>query len=252
MVMSKGTPARKPGTKTVSRDPVAASRASVSRSVVGSPPRRAARRSSPTRTARQAYSSAGSYAPTDIAKGMGANKTSSSVGVLEAEFFGAMVLIALTIVTDPKASSDYPSVMLAAMKRGTMIIILFFLLALLSAAGPNAGRAAKAFGGLVIVGLILAQANSGLFVILDNLFKSDWSSGDGSGGSQEGASSANAQLGTQTSPTGSVGSDIAGASVGGLTLGGIESGAEYALDPLMGLTGVSSAVHRAWGWLTGG
>lgn len=129
-----------------------------------------------------------------------AGKSAGSIGALEAEFFGAMILTALTIFTDPKASTDYPSVMLAAMKRGTMIIISFFLLALLSAAGNNAAKFAKAFGALIIVGLILAQAENGLFAKLDNFFKSNWSSG---GSDSAGSSSGNAQAGTQQPAPGS-------------------------------------------------
>ena len=225
---------------------------------------------------RTGLSSLGS--PTDVGKGMGYNKTDSSIGVLEAEFFGAMILIALTIFTDPKASSDYASVMLAAMKRGTMIIILFFLLALLSAAGPNAARASKAFGALIITGLILAQAENGLFSMLDDFFKSDWTSG-GSGTSGDNtsstpsASSANAQAGQQhnvnttgigdAGTNGSLGSDIMNANFGGLTLQNIESGAaalpgdiekaaKDALDPLTQLGNVSHALHALAGWFSGG
>lgn len=130
------------------------------------------------------------YGPTNVGKDVG-----SSVGTLEAEFFGAMLLIGLTIFFDPKASSDYSSVMLAAMKRGTLVIITFFLLALMSAAGPNAARFAKAFGALVIVALILAQAQDGMITKLDSFFKADWTSG----GTSAGDSSANAAAGTQAS-----------------------------------------------------
>lgn len=236
-------------------------------------PTRRGRTPSPTRTSRQAYSSAASYAPTDIGRGMGANKTDSSIGVLEAEFFAAMVLIALTIFTDTKASSDYASVMLAAMKRGTMIIVLFFLLAILSAAGPNAGRAAKAFGALVIVGLILAQAENGLFSMLDNFFKADWSSGGTSGTSDNpgsGPSSANAPTGQQknvnttgigaTGSNGSLGSDIQNVNVGGLTIQNIESGigsivsqlpaaVQHATDPVSDIPGLGAAIKKVLGWL---
>lgn len=133
------------------------------------------------------------YGPTNVGKDVG-----SSIGTLEAEFFGAMLLIGLTIFFDPKASSDYSSVMLAAMKRGTLTIITFFLLALMSAAGPNAARFAKAFGALVIVALILAQAQGGMITKLDSFFKADWTSGGGATGTD---SSGDAAAGTQA-PTG--------------------------------------------------
>jgi len=125
-------------------------------------------------------------------------KHAGSIGTLEAEFFACLVLIALTIFTDPNATSDYGSVMLAAMKRATMIIFLFFILALVSAAGTGAARVAKAFGALVIVGLILAQAESGLFTALDGFFKANWESSGASG-----SSSANASAGAATPVPGS-------------------------------------------------
>lgn len=163
------------------------------------PPKRRSRapvNNQPTRTQyAQNVRQARSYGPTTTGKEVG-----SSVGTLEAEFFGAMLLIGLTIFFDPKASSDYSSVMLAAMKRGTLTIITFFLLALISAAGPNAARFAKAFGALVIVALILAQAQDGMITKLDSFFKADWTSG---GSSKDSDTSADAQAGTQTPVPGS-------------------------------------------------
>lgn len=158
------------------------------------------------------------------------------IGTLEAEFFGCMVLIAITIFTDPKASSDYASVMLAAMKRGTCIIILFFILALLASAGDNAARVAKAFGALVVVGLILAQAESGLFKQLDSFFVSNWTSGGATGGT---GSSANAEAGNPSpAPGKSTIQQIQDAlnNLGqALTGGGIGSAALGALSKLKGL-----------------
>jgi hypothetical protein len=162
------------------------------------PPKRQSRapqNSQPSRTQyTQQVRQARGYGPTNVGKDVG-----SSVGTLEAEFFGAMLLIGLTIFFDPKASSDYSSVMLAAMKRGTLTIITFFLLALMSAAGPNAARFAKAFGALVIVALILAQAQNGMITKLDSFFKADWTSGGGATGTD---SSGDAQAGTQSTVPG--------------------------------------------------
>lgn len=177
------------------------------------------RRSQPSQ--RRSQGSPGPSLQSPIAAG----KSAGSIGTLEAEFFGAMILTALTIFTDPKASSDYPSVMLAAMKRGTMIIISFFLLALLSAAGNNAAKFAKAFGALILVGLILAQAENGLFSKLDEFFKSNWTSG---GSGSAGSSSGNAQAGTQQAAPGSgaIGTIIQGAQA-----------AEGSTNPITGAVG---------------
>lgn len=117
--------------------------------------------------------------------------TGSSVGVLEAEYFGALILIFLTVFTD--SQSSYSSKMLAVMKRGTLASVLFFILALMSTGGPNMARFAKAVGALVVAGIFLGTAGQGTISALDAFFKADWTSGD----STQGDSSSNAPAGTQ-------------------------------------------------------
>jgi hypothetical protein len=125
----------------------------------------------------------------------------------------------------------------------------------------------------VIVGLILAQAENGLFSMLDNFFKADWSSGGTTGTSDSpgsGPSSANAAAGQQknvnttgigdTGSNGSLGSDIQNVNVGGLTIQNIESGigsivsqlpaaAEHATDPVSDIPGLGAAIKKVLGWL---
>jgi hypothetical protein len=126
--------------------------------------------------------------PSPVSTGMSAG---SSVGVLEAEYFGALILIFLTVFTD--SQSSYSSKMLAVMKRGTLASVLFFILALASTGGPNMARFAKAIGALVVAGIFLGTAGQGTISALDAFFKADWTSGD----TTEGDSSSQAPAGTQ-------------------------------------------------------
>jgi hypothetical protein len=117
--------------------------------------------------------------------------TGSSIGALEAEYFGTLILIFLTVFTD--SQSSYSSKMLAVMKRATLASVLFFILALASTSGPNAQRFAKAIGALVLVAIFLGTAGQGTISALDAFFKADWTSGD----TTQGDSSAQAPAGTQ-------------------------------------------------------
>jgi hypothetical protein len=115
----------------------------------------------------------------------------NSVGVLEAEYFGALILIFLTVFTD--SQSSYSAKMLAVMKRGTLASVLFFILALLSTASDNAARFSKAIGALVVAAIFLGTAGQGTISALDAFFKADWTTGD----TTQGDSSGNAPAGTQ-------------------------------------------------------
>jgi hypothetical protein len=117
--------------------------------------------------------------------------TGSSVGVLEAEYFGSLILIFLTVFTDSKSS--YSSKMLAVMKRGTLASVLFFILALMSTGSENMARFAKAIGALVVAAIFLGTAGQGTVSALDAFFKADWTTGD----TTQGDSSSQAPAGTQ-------------------------------------------------------
>jgi hypothetical protein len=60
------------------------------------------------------------------------------------------------------------------MKRGTLVCLLFFLLAIISNVGPNAAKIAKAFGGVVIVAILLTTPINTVITDVDNLIKNDW------------------------------------------------------------------------------
>lgn len=122
----------------------------------------------------------------------------NSVTLLEAEYIGCIVLIFLTVFTD--GSSSYSSKMLAVMKRGTLATVLFFILALTSASGPNAAKVARALGALVIAGIFLGTAGQGTISALDAFFAADWtanvsSSSESSGDATAGQNISPAQAG---------------------------------------------------------
>lgn len=130
------------------------------------------------------------YGPTRIGEKAG------TIGTLEAEFVGCILLIILTVFTD--ASASYSDKILAVMKRGTLACVLFFILALFSTAGEGSAKFAKAFGLLVMAGIFLSTGGQNTISVLDTFFKADWTSGGTSSNPSD--SSANAQAGTQTTP----------------------------------------------------
>jgi hypothetical protein len=62
------------------------------------------------------------------------------------------------------------------MKRGTMISLLFFVLALMAGIGPNIARVSKAIGGLTVVAILLTSPMTDVIGNLDKFFKADWAS----------------------------------------------------------------------------
>lgn len=78
-------------------------------------------------------------------------------GIIAAEFAGCVVVIGLTTLTN---NPDSPTVSAGeAMVRLTAVCVVFFILALLGS-GPNTGRIAAAFGGLVLAGSAVNAAAS--------------------------------------------------------------------------------------------
>lgn len=159
------------------------------------------------------------YRPTETGKSAG-----NSVGALEAEFIGAIALLFLTLFTD--TTSSYSDKMLAVMKRGTLIALTFFILALMSAQGPNAARFAKAFGALLDVGILLSVASTEMLGEIDGFFKGTWTSADSSGGTSAGAPAGQGGLGQQ-----------------------ISGAAKAAGAPVVPGTGTNSAISNALLWL---
>jgi hypothetical protein len=127
----------------------------------------------------------------------GAN-VSGGVGVLEAEFLAALVILGMLMFT---SGDTYENKIMSFMKRGSLMCALFFALALISSAGVNASRIAKAFGALVIVAILLTSPMQTVITDVDNLIKNDWV-----GSSEQGndVAPASADAGTASSSNGTI------------------------------------------------
>ena len=97
----------------------------------------------------------------------------AGVGLLEAEFLIAIFLQILLLFADTNKS--YADKVMQTMKRGTMISLLFFILALMAGIGGNSARIAKAIGALVIAAILLTSPMTSVLGNLDTFFKADWS-----------------------------------------------------------------------------
>lgn len=100
------------------------------------------------------------------------SQATSGIGMLEAEFFIAIGLLILLMFVSTSAS--YTDRIMSFMKRGTLTCLLFFVLALVASAGGNAAKIAKAFGGLVIVALLVTAPIETVITDVDALIKNDW------------------------------------------------------------------------------
>lgn len=107
------------------------------------------------------------YGPTEVGERAG-----SATGALEAEFFATIFLLVVTLFTDQ--TSSYGDKMISVMKRGTLTVVAFFLLALFASAGPNAARFSKAFGFLIVMAVLLTTAGVDTINSLDTFFKANW------------------------------------------------------------------------------
>jgi len=85
------------------------------------------------------------------------------------------------------------------MKRGTLVCLLFFLLAIISNIGPNAARIAKAFGGLVIVAILLTTPFMTVMSDIDALIKNDWVGTNETGNNTAASADAGTAGGTSSS-----------------------------------------------------
>lgn len=112
------------------------------------------------------------YGPTRMA-----DTATSGVGLLEAEYFVIVFLLILELFV---STDSYGDKMVSTMKRGTLVTLLFFILAMVAGVGPNAAKIAKAIGGLVLGGILLSSPGSTLIASLDNFIKADWIASDSS------------------------------------------------------------------------
>jgi hypothetical protein len=95
-----------------------------------------------------------------------------SVGLIEAEFFAAIVLLILLMFANTGAA--YGDKIMSTMKRGFLVCITFMLLALTAAIGPNAARVAKGLGALIIVAILVTTPVDNAITLFDKFIKADW------------------------------------------------------------------------------
>jgi hypothetical protein len=107
------------------------------------------------------------YSPVNLA-----NKSTGGVGLLEGEFVICLGLLVLLMFAN--STSSYGEKVMSIMKRGSLVCLLFFLLAIISTVGPNAERIAKAFGALMIVFILITSPVNTVVTDIDNLIKNDW------------------------------------------------------------------------------
>ena len=123
------------------------------------------------------------------------SQATGNVGMLEGEFVLCLGLLVLLMFAN--STSSYGEKVMSVMKRGTLVCLLFFLLAIISGIGPNAEKIAKAFGALIIVAILITTPVSAVITDVDNIIKNDWV-GSGETGNDT-AASADAGTGGGTS-----------------------------------------------------
>jgi hypothetical protein len=129
------------------------------------------------------------------------SNTASGVGLLEAEFFGTLFLLILLLFT---GKDTYANKIMSTMKRGTLVMILFFVLALIAGVGPNASKIAKGIGALVFVATLLTTPGNTLITDLDSFFKADWT-GTAEHGTDVGSADTGTSSGTSSAPSNALG-----------------------------------------------
>ena len=143
-----------------------ANRQSASRSATRQSSKSVSNRQS--RNTTRSQSSSGGI-PTPVSAG---SDTVSGVGLLEAEFILAILLLVLLMFTS--TADTLAAKVMSTMKRGTLICAVFFVLALVAGIGPSASKFAKAFGALVIVAILVTSDMTTVLTDLDNVIKNDW------------------------------------------------------------------------------
>lgn len=158
---------------------------------LSSPSRNAARNRRNARRTRD-------YNPAAIGKDV-AGSTGGSVGTLEAEFLIGLALLILLMFSSGSSFSDK---IMSTIKRGTLLCIVFFILALVSSAGPNAAKVTKALGALIIVAILVTSPVNTLIQDLDSLVKNDWVGTNETGGTGSGnAGNSSADSGSSNAST---------------------------------------------------
>jgi hypothetical protein len=107
------------------------------------------------------------------------SKASGSVGLIEGEFFGGILLLVLLMFTN--TTSSYGDRIMNFMKRGFLMCITFIILSLVASIGPNASKIAKAMGGLIIVAILVTSPVDDGITLFDSFIKAEWKGTDETG-----------------------------------------------------------------------
>lgn len=216
---------------------------------LSSPSRNAARNRRNARRTRD-------YNPAAVGKDVAGS--TGSVGTLEAEFLIGLALLILLMFSSGSSFSDK---IMSTIKRGTLLCIVFFILALVSSAGPNAAKVTKALGALIIVAILVTSPVNTLIQDLDSLVKNDWVGTNETGGTGSGnAGNSSADSGSSNASTNPAQAFInslqdqlknneqqkGAPGIGGVVSTGAENGVVSFLNGI--IPGSGTAVKKLFGW----
>lgn len=155
------------------------------------------------------------YGPTHAGE-----RAAGGVGLLEAEFLASIILLIILLFAN--STETYANKIMSVMKRGTMLVFLFFILALVAATGPNAAKIAKGIGALVFVTTLITSPTTTVFQSLDQFIKADWV-GSAEHGTDVGSADSGTSSGTLSPAPGAIQriGDIIGSLLGPLGPAGI-------------------------------
>jgi hypothetical protein len=134
------------------------------------------------------------------------SEAGGSVGALEGEFLLCLGLLVLLMFAN--STSSYGEKIMSVMKRGTLVCLLFFLLAIISTIGPNAEKVAKAFGAMIIVAILITTPVSSVITDVDNIIKNDWVGSSETGGDTAASADAGTAGGTSSATQNAVNNSL--------------------------------------------
>lgn len=141
------------------------------------------------------------YNPVNVAE-----KSSGGVGTLEAEFLVGLALLIMLMFSSKASFSDK---IMSTMKRGALLCVTFFILALVAGAGPNASKISKAMGALIVVAIVVTSPVDTVIKDVDSLIKNDWVGTSETGKSGAPSASSGTQQSTNTNTnTSNLGQDF--------------------------------------------
>lgn len=110
--------------------------------------------------------------PNPVGAGNSLSSGTSGVGLLEAEFLIAGLLLVMLLFAN--TDNSLADKIMSTMKRGTLVCAVFFFLAIIAGVGPHAAKFSKAFGALIIVAIVITAPVGTVLTDVDNIVKNDW------------------------------------------------------------------------------